>query len=133
MIKKSLIIDLRGVVYVKKRSYEYKYSTFLTSIRCLGSMPPSLPLGKDPFDDFIKENVPLFVPADAVASYKVADVWCGFYNIAGTDFSGIGESPAADSQNQPAYNLKGVAVGKNLENQPAGLYIQGGKKILKKN
>ena len=112
---------------------EYKYSTTLTSIRCLGNTPPSFPLEQDPFHEFIKENIPLYVPADAVASYKTADVWCGFYNIAGTVFSGIGISPAADSQNQPAYNLKGMVADKNLENLPAGLYIQGGKKILKKN
>jgi hypothetical protein len=115
-----------------KDSKEY-YSTPLTSIRCLGNTPPSFPLEQEPFNDFIKENVPLYVPVDAVASYKTADVWCGFYNIAGTDFSGIKETAATVLPNQPTYNLKGVAVGNNVENLPAGLYIQGGKKLLKRD
>ena len=116
-----------------ENNYEYRYSTVLTSIRCLGNTPPSFPLEQDPFNDFIKENVPLYVPVDAVASYKTADVWCGFYNIAGTDFSGIKETAATVLPNQPTYNLKGVAVGNNVESLPAGLYIQGGKKLLKRD
>lgn len=43
--------------------------------------------------------------------------------------SEISGCAAADSE---IYNLQGVAVGKNIDSLPAGVYLSGGKKIVKK-
>lgn len=58
-----------------------------------------------------------------------------FFRIDGEAPSGIGDI-AAESADEPAgddiyYNLQGIALGRDLNALPAGLYIHNGKKILK--
>ena len=51
------------------------------------------------------------------------------------DLSGIAGVTAEQAQpNDPVYNLQGIKVGtrEGFENLPAGLYIMGGQKILKR-
>ena len=84
--------------------YEFwGYTTPLREITCLATVPPTFPVDDngevyDPFIhpyadewavDFIKAVIPLSVPQEAVEAYKNADVWKGFYQIDGKDFTGI--------------------------------------------
>ena len=84
--------------------YEFwGYTTPLREITCLATVPPAFPVDDngevyDPFIhpdadewavDFIKAVIPLSVPQEAVEAYKNADVWKGFYQIDGKDFTGI--------------------------------------------
>ena len=84
--------------------YEFwGYTTPLREITCLATVPPTFPVDaygdvRDPFIhpdvdewavDFIKAVIPLSVPQEAVEAYKNADVWKGFYQIDGKDFTGI--------------------------------------------
>lgn len=48
------------------------------------------------------------------------------------DPSGVEEINAENGSDAVIYNLQGIAVGKDLDSLPAGIYIRNGKKIMKK-
>ncbi len=54
------------------------------------------------------------------------------HTVAITTASGIEEIEGEAAQDSRIYNLQGVEMKKDLDSLPAGIYIQGGKKIIKK-
>lgn len=46
--------------------------------------------------------------------------------------AGVASAITGDENNGKVYNLQGICVGENLGNLPAGIYIQAGKKVIKK-
>ena len=46
--------------------------------------------------------------------------------------AGVASAITGDENNGKVYNLQGICVGENLRNLPAGIYIQAGKKVIKK-
>ena len=98
----------------------------IRSITCKASTPPTC--GIDVFNSVKTEAVPLTVPQESVSLYQVADTWMDFWNITGSDFSGIDETLFDDTEGAEYYNLQGVKV----VNPLSGLYIKKqGNKVTK--
>ena len=98
----------------------------IRSITCKASTPPTC--GIDVFNSVKTEAVPLTVPQESVSLYQVADTWMDFWNITGSDFSGIDENLVDDTEGADYYNLQGVKV----VNPSSGLYIKKqGNKVTK--
>jgi len=76
-------------------------------------------------------TVKLRVPEGSLAMYQYANEWKKFFDIEEYDPTGI-EKTTIDAENEslPIYNLQGVKMTGSKEYLPAGIYIQGGKKIL---
>ena len=57
----------------------FQYSIGLTSIICEATIPPVC--GAECFTNVNKTLCTLYVPAESVEAYKIADQWKDFYNI----------------------------------------------------
>ena len=67
-----------------------------------------------------------YIPGATASSAK------GFRFVMGDGTTtGIDGITATSSADAPIYNLQGISVGTDLQSLPAGVYIQGGRKILK--
>ena len=78
-----------------------------------------------------KRACSLTVPEGSKTAYQEAFQWCEFFNIQGTDVTGIETVlPDDELENAPVYNLQGVQMKEQKEHLPTGIYIQGGKKIF---
>ena len=108
--------------------YEFwGYTTPLREITCLATVPPTFPVDDngevyDPFIhpdadewavDFIKAVIPLSVPQEAVEAYKNADVWKGFYQIDGKDFTGIA-AVQTETNSDIHYDISGRIVAPDM-------------------
>lgn len=89
---------------------------------------------------FLKTDGKFYIPAASTATMKGFRAY--FYNINGStagaalnlsfgDATGINGVAADAEKNVKVYNVNGQYVGTNLEALPKGLYIVGGKKVLK--
>ena len=89
---------------------------------------------------FLKTDGKFYIPAAGTATMKGFRAY--FYNINGStagaalnlsfgDATGIDGVAADAEKNVKVYNVNGQYVGTNLEALPKGLYIVGGKKVLK--
>lgn len=65
----------------------FKACSSITSITCKAMTPPSI--GSTTFDSNVYTNATLYVPADAVESYKSATYWKNFTNIKAIPGTGI--------------------------------------------
>ena len=98
----------------------------IRSITCKATMPPAC--GTDVFNSVKTDVATLTVPKESVSLYQVADTWMDFWNIIGSDFSGIDETLIDDTEEAEYYNLQGVKV----VNPSSGLYIKKqGNKVTK--
>lgn len=52
--------------------------------------------------------------------------------VADAESSAVEEINAAEANDSQIFNLQGIAVGKDFDSLPAGIYIRNGKKIMKK-
>lgn len=111
-----------------QEKYEFwGYTTPLTEVTCLATVPPTFPVNdngevSDPFIhpyvdewavDFIKAVIPLSVPQEAVEAYKNADVWKGFYQIEGKDFTGIA-SVQTETNDGIHYDISGRIIAPDM-------------------
>ena len=89
---------------------------------------------------FLKTDGKFYIPAASTATMKGFRAY--FYNINGStaaaalnlsfgDATGIDGIAADAEKNVKVYNVNGQYVGTSLEALPKGLYIVGGKKVLK--
>lgn len=89
---------------------------------------------------FLKTDGKFYIPAASTATMKGFRAY--FYNINGStagaalnlsfgDATGINGVVADAEKNVKVYNVNGQYVGTSLEDLPKGLYIVGGKKVLK--
>jgi hypothetical protein len=99
----------------------------LVSVTCKAAVPPSC-LGKfgprivavNPFHDIALQAV-LYVPADAVESYRITYPWSEFYSIRPITDTSV-EKTEPDDDEKVFYAPSGHRIA-----APSGLYIQGGK------
>ena len=95
--------------------------TSLTSFTSNAPVPPTC--GNQALEDINKWECTLYVPAESIGQYKVADQWKGFFFI---EESGIEDiSVDTDNSNCPieVYNLAGLKVGNSTVNLTPGMYI----------
>ena len=60
----------------------------ITTIYCQAPIPPKCGEIFSYYDD-IYTNATLYVPIGSKSDYAAADIWCNFFNIEETDFSGV--------------------------------------------
>ena len=81
-----------------------------------------------------KEKCIIYVPNGSVEKYKTAEVWKEFTHILPMSTSGINMISHETKTKNVMYNLQGNKIANKLyemENQPKGIYIINGKKVLK--
>ncbi|MDO4933690.1 MAG: leucine-rich repeat domain-containing protein [Prevotella sp.] len=100
----------------------------LTSIKLLNTNPPTVSDGS--FYDTNIYQATLYVPIEAVETYRTTDPWKNFTNIQGIDISGIKDVKAnGDPRQNTCYDLNG----RKLNGPKTGLNIINGKKVMVKN
>lgn len=105
----------------------FAFSRGLVSVTCRAAVPPSC-LGKfgprivavNPFHDIALQAV-LYVPADAVESYRITYPWSEFHSILPISGTSVGKT-LRDDKEKAFYAPAGHRIA-----GPNGLYIQGGK------
>jgi len=121
--------------YVKEINYIECGLCNLDSITIGTIIPPTLYIkysyNLDCFNDYSYMNTIVKVPEGSLAAYQVAEVWKNFWNIqedAALDIKNV----VLDTEDTtaPIYNLQGVQMKESKEHLPAGIYIQGGKKMI---
>ena len=71
------------------------------------------------------------VPEGSLEAYQAADVWKNFWDIQEDASLDIKNAVLeTEYETTPIYNLQGVQMKEGRENLPAGIYIQGGKKMI---
>ena len=100
--------------------------TNLTQFVSHAIIPPVC--GIQALEDINKWNCTLKVPKDCVFAYKSEKQWKDFFFIeeVADGIKGI----VTDNNTVPIYNLQGVQMKGSKENLPAGIYIQGGMKMI---
>ncbi len=100
----------------------------LTSIKLLNTNPPTVSDGS--FYDTNIYQATLYVPIEAVETYRTTDPWKNFTDIQGVDMSGIkGIKADVDARQNTYYDLNG----RKLNGPKTGLNIINGKKVMVKN
>lgn len=102
----------------------------LTSIYLLNATPPAA--DGESFDDNSYRNATLYVPMEAVETYRTMEPWKNFTDIQGVDMSGIKDAKVtATTATSPHiyYDLNG----RKLNEPKTGLNIINGKKVMVKN
>jgi len=87
------------------------------------------------FTDEQYKTIHVTVPVGSLSKYKAAPSWKEFLNITETSAAGL-EETFADDTLVDIYNMQGILVKKQVrkdyvDNLPAGIYIVGGKKMIK--
>lgn len=102
--------------------------TNVTLIISHAVVPPTC--GTQALDDINKWNCTLKVPQSYKAAYQTADQWKDFFFIEDV-VNGI-DNTILDTEETtaPIYNLQGVQMKESKEHLPAGIYIQGRKKMI---
>ncbi len=114
----------------------------LKSITCEANIPPKFIVESGESSAFyhVNKSLPVYVPANSVAQYKVANVWKEFTNILPIQdkATGIKVLQIADnsqipsnsaSSESPIYDMKGRRVNEKKNFKP-GIYIKNGKKVV---
>ena len=101
----------------------------LTELIIAATVPPTVDSSNFDNSDYI--NMIVKVPEGSLAAYQAADVWKNFWDIQEDASLSIKDKvlDAVDATS-PIYNLQGVQIKESRENLPAGIYIQGGKKMI---
>lgn len=89
--------------------------------------------GNSVFEGVDKNTCVLYVPEGTADAYRAAAVWGEFTNILVIGSSGI-NGIILDGKTFDVYDLKGRMIKTNttsLDGLPKGVYIIGGKKVLK--
>ena len=94
----------------------FNYCDSLTEITSIATVPPTLI--KNAFTTTVYENAILYVPAESVNSYKVAEGWKNFRNIVPIGTTGV-TKPEANNVVAGYYDLSG----KRIEEPQKGLNI----------
>ena len=101
----------------------------LTEITCLATTPPTLHMMA--FYYMEQADITLYVPEEAVETYKATPVWKDF-DVQGISGTGIGEvrevKGVKEVKDDSWYSLDG----RRLDSEPAqrGIYINGGRKVV---
>ena len=114
----------------------------LKSITCEANIPPKFIVESGESSAFyhVNKSLPVYVPANSVAQYKVANVWKEFTNILPIQdkATGIKVLQIADnsqipsnsaSSESPIYDMKGRRVNEKKNFKPR-IYIKNGKKVV---
>ena len=102
--------------------------TNLTQFVCHAVIPPVC--SEHALEDINKWNCTLKVPESCKSAYQAANQWKDFFFIEDV-VSGIGNTIFdIEDTTAPIYNLQGVQMKEAKESLPAGIYIQGGKKMI---
>lgn len=110
---KTLIFP-ESLEVIDERAFDYCDS--LTEITSIATVPPTLI--KNAFTTTVYENAILYVPAESVNSYKVAEGWKNFRNIVPIGTTGV-TKPEANNVVAGYYDLSG----KRIEEPQKGLNI----------
>lgn len=111
----------------------FAYCRGVENVTCLATIPPSC-LGKagprwvtvNPFNN-IAPNAVLYVPSEALESYKDTYPWNTFCKIEAINTNGIMEIEA-----EPQYNNVWDLSGQRVQTARRGIFIHNGKKYLKR-
>lgn len=87
--------------------YAFLNCPALASITCMGTTPPVAYEDESCFDATTYETATLYVPAEALEAYKIAEVWRKFVNIKAI---GSGEITPGDVDGDGAINIGDVTV-----------------------
>lgn len=87
--------------------YAFNNCPALTSITCMGMTPPVAYEEESCFDASTFESATLYVPAEALEAYRIAEVWRKFVNIKAI---GSGEITPGDVDGDGAINIGDVTV-----------------------
>ena len=101
----------------------------LTEITCLATTPPTLHMMA--FLQLAQADITLYVPEEAVESYKATPVWKDF-NVQAIAGAGVKEvREVTEVKDNSRYTLDG----RRLDGKPAqrGVYIHGGRKVVINN
>lgn len=102
----------------------FSYCDNLTSITTCAVTPPSC--GPWTFE-LVNTSIPIYVPTNAIADYQVANEWKDFTNFIGVE-SGIDNPQFALSNSRLIYDLHGRCI----DSLAKGIYIVGGRKVIRK-
>ena len=110
--------------------------TNLTSVISLHIDPPYVYISGGPMGEDIYINATLYVPKGCIASYRFRPFWERFNQIEEIDVSAIEQtiSTKKTQENWYVYNIKGERMKikyNEMKKLPKGIYIVGGKKIVK--
>lgn len=110
-------------------SYAFDGCDALTELIIAATVPPTVGSGNFNNSDYI--NMVVKVPEGSLEAYQAADVWKNFWDIQEDASLDIKNAVLeTEYETTPIYNLQGVQIKDNRENLPAGIYIQGGKKMI---
>lgn len=100
----------------------------LTNIKIYSLTPPKC-FGSFSTNTYLEAI--LYVPEGTISSYQNAEIWKNFWDIQEFDAADI-KNAVLDTEDTtaPIYNLQGVQMKESKEQLPAGIYIQGGKKMI---
>ena len=107
----------------------FEFCLGLTQIVSNAEIPPTVE--ESAFLGCIIPNIVLKVPKGSLNAYQSVSGWSAFEKMEEFDPASIGVIiPNTGNSSAPIYNLQGVQMKEAKENLPAGIYIQGGKKII---
>ena len=103
----------------------------LESIVIAATTPPYVD-SEHGFDNGDFRTIVVKVPQGSLNAYLKDDFWASFWNIEEFDATSIKDVKMDTNAvtSAPIYNLQGVQIKDAKENLPAGIYIQGGKKMI---
>lgn len=96
----------------------------LTSVTSHAVIPPTC--GSWAFE-LVNISIPIYVPTNTIADYQAAKGWKDFTNFIGIE-AGINNAKLTIDNSALNYDLKGYRV----ESPTRGIYIVGGRKVIKK-
>lgn len=106
----------------------------LTAITCLALQVPDA--GADTFPAALVNSATLYVPAQALESYKADAAWGRFFHILPLE-SGIDDVTVSDGFNADVYTIGGVLILRNADRSSfealaPGIYIVNNRKVYKR-
>lgn len=128
---KSLTSVIIGDSVTSIGSYAFRGCENLESIVIAATTPPYV-YSEHGFDNGDFRTIVVKVPQGSLNAYLKDDFWASFWNIEEFDATSIKDVKMDTNAvtSAPIYNLQGVQIKDAKENLPAGIYIQGGKKMI---
>ena len=111
-----------GVQYVG--NFAFAECKNLADIYCLAATVPSI--GSNTFDNSCPENATLYVPAEAIDSYRTTAPWSSFGNIVEIGSTNVETVKGESGKMKAIYDFQG----RNVDAPKKGLYIVDGKKVF---
>ena len=125
------------ILFKSKQTMKRQLLVFGLSLLCLGAMADdvqTVTIGGKPVDKTVKimtfdgDNVILHYTDNSTETQDMAEDIKIAFNLS-TAIEHLGTDTMKDEK---VYDLRGRCLGDNLQNLPAGVYIQNGKKVIVK-